>query len=264
MLIVERQTMNGGTESEGLLRYHREGRPAPANLSTVQAPVPAPAPAPAPAPLLQRPPEPPPPPQITVRAGTRIPLSLRNSVDTKHSHEGDRVYLDTLYPIVVDNRIVIPRGSYVSGTLTTVKPAGAVKGKGELFIRFDSLILPNGVTRDFRSRLASADTTHGTVDHTEGTITGGRDKTGEAKTTRGRRGNRCGNRRTRRRSFRRTSALRRRHRSGRGSRRGTRHRPGQAPPRRVRSARDSPSRCCSIAISITFRLSYRLAKSCAA
>jgi type IV secretion system protein VirB10 len=118
-----------------------------------------------------------------VRAGTRIPLSLRNAIDTKHSHEGDRVYLDTIYPVVVNNKIVIPRGSYVSGTLTTAKSAGVVKGKGELFIRFDSLILPNGVTRDFRSRLASADTAKGKVDRKEGTITGERDKTGEAKTT---------------------------------------------------------------------------------
>jgi len=43
----------------------------------------------------------------------------------------------------------IPRGSYVNGTVTTSKPAGALKGKGELFIRFDALILPNGVTREF-------------------------------------------------------------------------------------------------------------------
>ncbi len=173
VLTIGRQTIQGSNESEGTLRYRRD---EPARVTTDARPaVAAPAlttrlPAPAPA-------------EIIVRAGTRIPLSLRNSIDTKRSHEGDRVYLDTLYPIVINNRIVIPRGSYVSGTLTTAKPAGVVKGKGQLYIRFDSLILPNGVTRDFRSRLASADTVHGKVDRQEGTISGERDKSGEAKTT---------------------------------------------------------------------------------
>jgi hypothetical protein len=138
MLIIERQTMRNGTESEGLLRYRREGHTGPAGMSNAQPPARAGAIAPVtvPTPVLQPHPEPAAPPQVTVPAGTRIPLSLRNAIDTKHSHEGDRVYLDTLYPVVVENRIVIPRGSYVSGTLTTVKPAGAVK-KGELYIRFD-------------------------------------------------------------------------------------------------------------------------------
>jgi len=128
--------------------------------------------------------EPAQPPDITVAAGTRIPLTLRTAVDTKHSREGDRVYLETAFPVSIDGRVVIPRGSFVNGNLTVSKPAGAVKGKGELFIRFDSLTLPNGVTRDFRSRLDSADgTIAGKVDRKEGTITGERDKAGEAKTT---------------------------------------------------------------------------------
>ena len=36
--------------------------------------------------------------------------------------------------------------------VTRAKAAGKVVGKGELYIRFDSLILPNGVSRDFRAR----------------------------------------------------------------------------------------------------------------
>jgi type IV secretion system protein VirB10 len=42
-----------------------------------------------------------------------------------------------------------------------------------MYIRFDSLTLPNGVARDFRSRLDSADATaQGNVNRAEGTITG--------------------------------------------------------------------------------------------
>ena len=110
---------------------------------------------------------------ITVPAGTHIALALRNAVDTKHSKEGDRIYLETIYPVAAGGRIVIPRGSFVNGTITISKPAGRVKGKGELFIRFDSLTLPNGATRDFRSRLNSADGAK--VDREEGKVTGERD-----------------------------------------------------------------------------------------
>jgi hypothetical protein len=95
--------------------------------------------------------------QFTVAAGTRIPLSLINSVSTKSAAEGDRVYLETVFPIVLDGRVVIPPGSYVAGTITSVKRPGRVKGRGELYLRFDSLTLPNGVTRDFRARVGALD-----------------------------------------------------------------------------------------------------------
>src|SRR5207248_107066 len=92
-----------------------------------------------------------------VEPGTRIPLGLINSVSTKHSAEGDRVYLETVFPILVGGKIVIPSGSYVAGTVTQVKRPGRLKGRGELYVRFDSLTLPNGVTRDFRARLGGID-----------------------------------------------------------------------------------------------------------
>jgi len=87
--------------------------------------------------------------------GTRIPLSLINTISTKGSAEGDRVYLETAFPITVGNRVVIPPGSYVQGTITEVKRPGRIKGRGELYLRFDALTLPNGVTRDFRARVGS-------------------------------------------------------------------------------------------------------------
>ena len=93
-----------------------------------------------------------PPAEFVVKAGTKIPLSLLNSLNTKVTAEGDRVYLEAAFPIVQDGRIVVRKGSYVADTVTQVKRAGKVKGKAELFPRFDSLTLPNGVTHEFRSR----------------------------------------------------------------------------------------------------------------
>jgi len=124
-----------------------------------------------------------PPSVYTVQAGTRIPLGLINSVSTKHSVAGDRIYLETVFPIVIDSHIVIPPGSYVTGTVTDVKRPGRVKGRGELYVRFDSITLPNGVTRDFRSRLGSVDARGDErLDKKEGEIQGDSNKGGDAKT----------------------------------------------------------------------------------
>jgi type IV secretion system protein VirB10 len=115
-------------------------------------------------------------------AGTRIPLKLGSSVSTKHSAEGDRVYLQTIFPVMSDGRILVPPGSHVAGTVTFAKRPGRVKGRGELFIRFDSLTLPNGVTRSFRSRAGALDgETKGDFDREEGTVRGESDKGGDAR-----------------------------------------------------------------------------------
>jgi hypothetical protein len=119
--------------------------------------------------------------KFTVVPGTRIPLSLINSVSTKHAAEGDRVYLETVFPIMVDGRVVIPPGSYVAGTVTQVKRPGRVKGRGELYLRFDSLTLPNGVTRDFRARLGALDgRATEELDKSEGKIKSEGNKGGDA------------------------------------------------------------------------------------
>ncbi len=118
-----------------------------------------------------------------IDTGTRVPLSMINSVSTKHAAVGDRVYLETVFPIMANGRIVIPPGSYVAGTITSVKRPGRVKGRGELYVRFDSLTLPNGVTRDFRSRIGSLDgRASEDLDREEGTIRSEGDKSGDART----------------------------------------------------------------------------------
>jgi hypothetical protein len=120
---------------------------------------------------------------FTVQTGTKVPLSLINSVSTKHSAEGDRVYLETVFPVLVNGRIVVPVGSYVAGTVTQLKKPGRVKGRGELYVRFDSLTLPNGVTRDFHGRIGSMDgNAKDELDRAEGKVKSEGNKSGDAKT----------------------------------------------------------------------------------
>src|SRR6516165_7846414 len=119
---------------------------------------------------------------FTLPPGTKVPLSLINTVSTKHSEKGDRVYLETAFPVVSAGRIVIPVGSYVAGTITQIKKPGRVKGRGELYVRFDSITLPNGITRDFRARLGGVDgQASGEVDKSEGMVKSEGNKAGDAK-----------------------------------------------------------------------------------
>jgi type IV secretion system protein VirB10 len=119
----------------------------------------------------------------TLDPGTKVPLNLINSISTKHSQQGDRVYLETAFPVLANGRIVIPVGSWVAGTVTEVKKPGRVKGRGELYIRFDTLTLPNGVTRDLRSRMDSMDASStGELDRSEGKVKSEGNKAGDLKT----------------------------------------------------------------------------------
>ncbi len=107
--------------------------------------------------LKQRPEASPATPDVRVDAGTHILLNMINSVSTKHAAPGDRIYLETAFPVLVNERIVVPQGSWVTGTITEVKRPGRVKGRGTLQVRFDSVTLPNGVSRNFRSDLGAVD-----------------------------------------------------------------------------------------------------------
>jgi type IV secretion system protein VirB10 len=83
---------------------------------------------------------------FTIPAGTKIPLSLKQAISTKNAREGDAVYAETAFPYVVDNRIVIPAGAYIQGTISHVERAQRLKGRAEILMRFTSIIYPNGYT----------------------------------------------------------------------------------------------------------------------
>ncbi len=99
------------------------------------------------------PPQPPAP--VIVPAETQIPVTLENALNSKTAFPGESIYCRTIYPITVDNHIVIPVGSYVKGQVTQVVKPGRIKGKAKLGLRFDSLTLPNGVTEELRATLSS-------------------------------------------------------------------------------------------------------------
>jgi hypothetical protein len=84
--------------------------------------------------------------EVTLPPGTKIPLALKHAITTKTAHDGDAVYAETTFPVVINDRIIIPAGSFVQGAISNVKRPGRVKGRAEVLVHFNTLILPNGYT----------------------------------------------------------------------------------------------------------------------
>ncbi len=93
--------------------------------------------------------------RIVVPAHTLIPLTLKNAINSRTAFVGQAIYCETIYPITVGNRIVIPVGTYVKGSVTEVIKPGRIKGKAQIGVRFESITLPIGTTRPLRATLAS-------------------------------------------------------------------------------------------------------------
>jgi Bacterial conjugation TrbI-like protein len=83
---------------------------------------------------------------VVIPAGTKVPLSLAQAISTKNAREGDPVYAQTTFPFVLNERILIPAGTYIQGKISHVEQAGRSKKRAELLIHFTSMIYPSGYT----------------------------------------------------------------------------------------------------------------------
>jgi hypothetical protein len=84
--------------------------------------------------------------EITIPTGTKIPIMLKNTISTKANHIGDPIYAQSTSPVVVNDKIVVPAGTYIQGRISAIKPAGRVKGHAEVLFHFTTLIYPSGYT----------------------------------------------------------------------------------------------------------------------
>jgi len=125
-------------------------------LAWGQAP-PPPKPADAPAPAIQAAPvnqapagksaaAPSDPTAAVIPAGTKVPLTLAQAISTKNAREGDAVYAQTVFPLVLNERILIPSGTYIQGKIMHTEKAGRSKKRAEILIHFTSMIYPSGYT----------------------------------------------------------------------------------------------------------------------
>lgn len=81
---------------------------------------------------------------IVLPTGTKVMLTLKSGINTKTAQAGDPVYLISSFPVVFENKVVIPPGVYVQGVLDRVQRAGRIKGRAQVSMHFTSMIFPNG------------------------------------------------------------------------------------------------------------------------
>jgi BON domain len=86
---------------------------------------------------------PPPPPQpitVTVPANTILTVRTIDSIDSKTSSAGEVFKVSFDAPIVVDNRVIVPRGSDAYIKLVNASSAGRLTGRSELTLVLDSFV----------------------------------------------------------------------------------------------------------------------------
>ena len=131
--------------------------PAPVTPPTIQ-PTPAspepPPPAPAPTEVASRPEPPaipPPPRQVTLNAGTLIPVRLIDGLSTQRNNAGDTFAGSLDQPLMVDGLVIAERGSRVEGRVVTADKGGKVSGVASLAVQLTRIHLSDGQTVSVQS-----------------------------------------------------------------------------------------------------------------
>lgn len=114
-----------------------EAPPAPIERApeVVQAPPPAPVPPP-------QPPPPPPPPafkNVTIPAGTVVPVRITQTLDSATTQQGESFSGTVATDIIADGLVAIRQGSAVSGRVSAVQEAAHYKGNSLLTIELVSI-----------------------------------------------------------------------------------------------------------------------------
>jgi len=109
--------------------------------------------------------------QLAIPAGTKVPLTLKHAISTHGSREGDAVYAETSFPVVLNDRVLIPAGTYVQGRIAHIQRGGKISGRAQVLMHFTTLIYPSGYTVMLPGALDNAPGVDKTrVSDSEGTI----------------------------------------------------------------------------------------------
>jgi hypothetical protein len=92
--------------------------------------------------------------EVTIPAGTRLPIVLDTTVGSATSQVEQRVQAHLARPIVVQGQTVLGQGSQVSGVVTDATRSGRVKGRAHIAVRFDTLV-PRGDDERYHMQTAT-------------------------------------------------------------------------------------------------------------
>src|SRR5882757_4960782 len=93
--------------------------------------------------------------RVIVPERTLFKLRMETGLTSETARIGDHFTASLIDPIVIDNRVVIPAGSKVTGRVTSVTRAKRLSKSGTIGIDFDSVTLADGHTLAVQGELAS-------------------------------------------------------------------------------------------------------------
>jgi hypothetical protein len=76
---------------------------------------------------------------LTLPAGTRIPIRLGQSIDTRRDRPGAPFLAHVSAPVMRNGEVILPRGTVCRGHVAESKPSGRLKGRAVLSLRLDSV-----------------------------------------------------------------------------------------------------------------------------
>lgn len=102
------------------------------------------------------PPAPPPPPapeyvEVTVPSDAVLGLQIERTVSSELARVEDKVDARVTRDVRVENRVAIPAGATVRGSVTEVDKGGRIKGRARLAIRFHTIVLADGTQLALKS-----------------------------------------------------------------------------------------------------------------
>ncbi|HXK61041.1 MAG TPA: hypothetical protein PLP42_14220 [Acidobacteriota bacterium] len=95
--------------------------------------------------------------QVVIPRKTEIFFTLERAISTRTARAGDKFYGRVSVPVTIDDRIIVPVGSYLIGHVDATKRAERVGPEGQIRLEFDTIILPDGTTRAIRAITSSAE-----------------------------------------------------------------------------------------------------------
>jgi hypothetical protein len=87
--------------------------------------------------------------EVTIPAGTSLPVVLDTAVGSDISHVEEPVRAHLAHAINVGGVTALPEGSIVSGVVTDASQSGKVKGRAHVAVRFDT-VSPRGEDQRYR------------------------------------------------------------------------------------------------------------------
>jgi hypothetical protein len=110
--------------------------------------------------------------EIILPVGTRITMQLNDHLSTRTNSEGDSFTAVVTNPVYLEDRMVIPKGSVVTGSVSRIQRPGRIKGKAVMNLLFQSIHIPGRGQAAIVATLVSVDSEGNSGLHSEGSVEG--------------------------------------------------------------------------------------------